>query len=154
MTGRPKRLPKGFKDPLPGVKMDNHKVTSNEDVQYNCIAYAAGVTDRAYWPNQPDYFWPPGIPNTPDLVAFIRLFESLGYQVTPEEGGAECAYVPGLEKVAIYTLDGQPTHAARQIGPNAWVSKLGPSFDIEHKLNAVSGGKYGEITVVMQRKKA
>jgi hypothetical protein len=128
----------------------SNDVTSEEDPDYNCIAFAAGIANRKLWPNfHPDFTWPAGIPRAETLDSFERLFESLGYARC--QGGA---YRDGFEKIAIYaTSTGRPTHAARQIGRGRWVSKLGVSWDIEHAENAVSGGLYGEIAIFMERRK-
>jgi hypothetical protein len=120
---------------------------SDIDTQYNCIAYAAGVTDKKWWPQfHPDYYWPPNAPRVNSLISFIAVFRELGYEVC-EDG----AYEVGFEKVAFYTRNGVPTHAARQIGPDRWESKLGNWYDIEHTTDAVSSGDYGRMDTFMKR---
>lgn len=153
MGQRPKHLKKNSDTVrwFPNLNKKNHDVTSDEDPRYNCIAFAAGITNRKFWPTfYPDYYWPPGIPKLEKIEAFIKLYESYGYSVITD--GTNGTYVPGVEKVAIFaTQDSIPKHAARQIGQDRWASKLGESFDIEHKQNAVSGGQYGFIVVYMRR---
>jgi hypothetical protein len=145
---RPKHL-----DPVtefPRLTKSSHRVTSDEDAQYNCIAYAAGITDKKFWPKwYPDYVWPPGLPKVETVIALEKFYETFGY-ARANNGD----YVHGVEKIAIYaTADGKPTHAARQVDDKTWTSKLGGSYDIEHSHNSVSGGTYGEITVYMARSK-
>src|SRR4051812_43732089 len=127
----PKQRPKHLKrsDAFPNLIKKAHDVTSDEDPDYNCIAFAYGITNRKYWPNfHPDFAWPDGIPKVETLHAFEKLFESIGYV-----RAADGKHVAGVEKVAIYTSsDGRPTHAARQIDSGRWASKLGVWYDIEH----------------------
>jgi hypothetical protein len=58
---------------------------------------------------------------------------------------------PGYEKVALFALAGVPKHAARQLPSGRWVSKLGPSEDIEHALHDLTGMVYGSVVLVMKR---
>ena len=52
------------------------------DGRYNCIAFAAGETERWWWPSERagDY-WPPDSPREETLGAFIAAFTSIGYVV-------------------------------------------------------------------------
>jgi hypothetical protein len=43
------------KDTFPNLTPSNHEKTSEHDVGYNCIAWAAGDTGN-WW--QPGFFWP------------------------------------------------------------------------------------------------
>jgi hypothetical protein len=59
---------------------------------------------------------------------------------------------PGFEKVALYAVGSEPTHAARQILNGRWVSKLGPQEDIEHGApDDLSGPCYGQVVRVLKR---
>lgn len=147
MPVRPKHLKKSSE--FPKLAKKKNKVTSDKDPDYNCIAFAAGVTDKKFWPvGYPDYIWPIGPFRPVTVASFEELYASYGY--TRANSGA---YVKGIEKIAIYaTPTGTPTHAARQIGPGKWASKLGDWYDIEHTIDAVSAGDYGEIAIYMQRK--
>jgi hypothetical protein len=58
---------------------------------------------------------------------------------------------PGFDKVAIYTLGGVPTHAARQLPSGRWTSKLGLRQDIEHELHNLDGDEYGQAELFMRR---
>jgi hypothetical protein len=79
----------------------------------------------------------------------VKAYETLGYE-TCANGDFEA----GCEKIAIFVgNNGEPTHAARQLGPNKWTSKLGGSWDIDHQLNAVAGGLYGTVAQYMHRPK-
>jgi hypothetical protein len=147
MATRPKHLK--THPSFPRLKKANNKVESDDDAAYNCIAFAAGFTDRKLWPwGYPDYVWPKNIPVGDHVDSFIKLFENYGYSETIEK-----IYVNGIDRIAIYAKNGKPKHAAIQSGPNKWKSKLGGWYDIEHSLDAISGGDYGEIAVFMERKK-
>jgi hypothetical protein len=106
-----------------------------------------------WWPVfRRDAYWPKGVSFGETLGTFVKAFETLSYTECPDG-----SFVEGMEKIALYTNDGtregRPTHAARQIGPGKWVSKLGDSYDIHHKQGAVSGGIYGDIAAFMHRPK-
>jgi hypothetical protein len=133
---------------FPNLNKKNHAVTSDETPLFNCIAYAFGDETRKYWPTfHPDFYWPNSIQKTESVLTFKQLFESVGY--------AECSdgsHEQGYEKVAIYCdQNGRPKHAARQFSDGRWKSKLGDWYDIEHQLNSVSGGEYGEVRVFLRR---
>ena len=65
--------------------------------------------------------------------------------------GANDAQESGIEKVAIYTLNGLPKHAARQLPSGAWSSKLGNHIDIEHSLEGLAGDLYGSVAHILSR---
>lgn len=113
---------------FPRLNTNNHDVTSPRTSEYNCIAWAVGKTDERWWPEIVDY-WPPNVPRTRTVAAFIAAFETLGYTVC-----ADGFLEPGYEKITIYAKQhGQvPTHAAKQLANGWWTSKLGDEEDIEH----------------------
>ena len=80
----------------------------------------------------------------------VDLFLAAGYELCGD-GNLE----DGYEKIAIYAKDGEPTHAARQLGDGRWTSKLGKYEDIEHdSLDALNGegfGEYGSVALFMVR---
>lgn len=143
---RPKHIKNHSK--IPSLNKRNNDVTSGIDAQYNCIAFAAGITNQKWWPTfQPDFYWPRNAPKVNSLNSFLVAFADLGYE--------ECDngdYESGYEKVAFYARNGVPTHAARQVGRDKWQSKLGNWYDIEHTKDAVSSGDYGKIEKYMRRK--
>ncbi|PWT78411.1 MAG: hypothetical protein C5B58_15330 [Acidobacteria bacterium] len=92
-------------------------------------------------------YWPVGVPRQLTLEVFKAAFATLGFEEC-HSGDLET----GVEKIAIYTLRGKPTHAARQLRDGRWVSKLGLEEDIEHQtVNGVSGDIYGCVAVYMKR---
>jgi hypothetical protein len=119
-------------------------LTYSEPPQRGLLSVASLLRTRKAGP---DHWWPPGVSRKGDPMAcLVALFESVGY-----EACADGAYVEGVEKIAIYAKPWGPTHAAKQIGPGKWASKLGNWYDIEHAEKAVSGGDYGEVVRYMER---
>lgn len=140
------------REDLPFLTPDNCEVTSECTPRYNCIAWAAGVTEEWWWPASKGY-WPSGAPRVATVEAFIRAFETLGYAKCGD-GLFDLEY----EKIAIYArnVNGipEPTHAARQLMNGRWTSKLGTAEDIEHEfVEDVNGPEYGEPVCFMRRPK-
>jgi hypothetical protein len=132
---------------FPNLTSENHRVTSERTTDYNCIAWAAGDDTQWWWPeDHQDIYWPEGVPRVEDMTTFAEAFATLDYTLC-EGGGLE----QGVEKVAIYAVDGVPSHAARQLPNGWWTSKLGQSFDVAHTLDAISGGAYGEAALFLGR---
>ncbi|MBE9475473.1 MAG: hypothetical protein IMY85_11340 [Chloroflexi bacterium] len=133
---------------FPKLKKGGYSVTSPAAIEYNCIAWAAGSTDRWWWPDAQNlYFWPSGATRTETIEAFIRTFETLGFTLC-QDG----EYETGFEKIAIYVdSKGKPTHAARQVTSGLWTSKLGEFVDIEHPIDGLDSSEYGLIAIIMKR---
>ena len=133
---------------FPNISMENSTKTSEVDRRYNCIAWAAGATKRFWWPG-PNSYWPSEVPREVSLASFVAAYETLGYQTADD-----FSFVDGIEKIAIYLLNGKPTHASRQLDSPRWTSKLGKNIDISHELNALNGPVYGRPEIAMQRSRA
>lgn len=132
---------------FPALRNEGFEETSPASEKYNCIAWAAGRPSQWWWPYQhPAYYWPEGHAHEVTLEAFIRAFVSLRYQQC-ENGELEA----GFEKVAIYAVEGKPTHAARQLGDGRWTSKLGKDIDITHTLRGLEGPVYGHVASYLKR---
>lgn len=137
---------------FPFLSNTNWEITSPEDIKYNCIAWAAGDNTRWWWPSDFGY-WPENIPRQETMDAFIRVYESIGFQVCINHNLER-----GYEKIAIYVdEDGKPTHAARQKTNGMWTSKLGQLHDIEHNLFSLNNSpshlsNYGEPKIFMKRR--
>jgi hypothetical protein len=133
---------------FPRLRSNPFYITSPETKQYNCIAWAAGVIDRWWWPGlKPFAYWPPGVPTRLHLDSFVAAFNSLGYEVC--DNGA---HEPGFEKVALFVdSNGVPTHAARELASGRWTSKLGPWEDIDHTIFGLEVGPYGTATQYLKR---
>lgn len=139
-----------IEDLFPNLRRDSYLIASPETINYNCIAWAAGNSEKWWWPDlQNQYFWPLKIPREETLEAFVKVYEILGYTICQDS-----EYENGFEKIAIYVDSiGRPTHAARQLSSVRWTSKLGRLEDIEHTLDALTGSKYGYVGVIMKRSK-
>ena len=138
---------------FPNLTSGNSRKTSEASNDYNCIAWAADDATRFWWPDENGFgYWPEGnnIPREVSLSAFIAAYESIGYAVC-DDGKVESAF----EKIAIYTKENRPTHAARQLPSGKWTSKLGTYIDIEHaSLNDVSGNSYGTVSCFLKRQRS
>ncbi len=147
------RLAPNREGAFPLLFQEGYDGISAESWIYNCIAFAADRDDRWWWPDPYGVgFWPDGVPREVKMEAFLKAYESIGYEVCAD-GQAEAGY----EKIAIYEKDGKPTHAAKQTPNGKWKSKLGPWEDIEHNtLRAVETwagvGLYGKASRYMRRK--
>jgi len=133
----------------PNLVAEGYSVVSEETWQYNCIAFAADIQGEWWWPDpHGDARWPDGVQREERLQCFAEAYGTIGYQIC-EHGNLESGY----EKIAIYTLNGIPTHAAKQLPDGRWKSKLGAWEDIEHEtLRAVEEYIYGEATLYLKRK--
>ena len=128
---------------------ENIRITSAEDEGYNCFAWAVGDTSHWIDPTDPNT-WPGDISNENTVPALFELFAKAGYQPC-QDGSLE----DGYEKIVIYALDGEPTHAARQLRNGLWTSKLGKHEDIDHatpeELQGDEWDQYGRISGFMSR---
>ncbi|NEP35633.1 MULTISPECIES: hypothetical protein [unclassified Moorena] len=126
----------------PNLASTNYHITS-------AVAWAAEDTQRWWWPDpMKESYWPVNVPRVETLLAFIKAFETLGYVICETPDLEE-----NYQKIAIYMLNGQPTHVARQLLNGKWTSKLGQDEDIEHDtLEGLTGERYGQVAQVMKRK--
>jgi hypothetical protein len=139
-----------LEEAFPGLTEGSYQVTSPQDANYNCVAWAVGDTSRFWYEiNAKGYYWPPGTGSADTIDGWKRVFEIHGYK---EAGTSQ--FDPAFEKVAIYVdPDGLPSHVARQTDSRSWASKLGKGCDIEHaSLDALEGHEYGKVAVIMQRR--
>ncbi|MEO5774348.1 MAG: hypothetical protein ABIQ32_09565 [Sphingomicrobium sp.] len=101
------------------------------------------MNHQFWWPG---VFWPKSVGKQETRENFVKAFGTKGYRVCdgpdPEEG---------YEKIALYELDGVPTHAAKLLPDGRWSSKLGSSNDIAHTLEALNGDQYGEPVLFLKR---
>ncbi len=147
---------KGF----PKLQYDEHfEITSPEDCNYNCIAWAYQIKNRWMWPpaGNPLYkggldavtYWPNDEAQEPDVKEFIKAFEQKGYRVCDDS-----EFENGYRKIALYIIPGttECTHAARQLSSGYWTSKLGESYDIQHGTPYTLEGRiYGSVYCIMKK---
>lgn len=130
---------------FPYLKQTGYKLTSPASIDYNCFAWAAGDNKRCWDPFS--YYWPGGLPREHSLATFIKLYESLGYEVCSNH-----QLETGYEKIALYVDDqGLPSHAAKQLRSGLWSSKLGQNKDIQHKLDGLMGTVYGKVAKILKK---
>jgi hypothetical protein len=138
---------------FPNLRILGFKRTS-EPAYYNCIAYAVGDFKRKWWPG--DYspfwsvdYWPKDIQKEETVGAFTLALATVGYSVCnnadPESG---------IEKIAIYALNGVVKHAALQQEDGTWRSKLGSDEDIDHTLDGLEGPAYGNVVAYLYRSRS
>ena len=141
---------------FPKLKHDKYfKLTSKQDIKYNCIAWAALYDDRWMWPpggytlDGVTYIWPKHVDKNDKLETFIEVFNELGYEVCQD-----AKYEDGYRKIALYQQDnGNCTHASRQRSNGLWTSKLGKEHDIEHGTpESIEGDIYGKVACIMKKK--
>ena len=136
-----------LEDVFPGLRGQPYRIQSPRDDRYNCIAFAAGDDRNWWWPDAAgEDTWPAGVARTETVDAFRDAFATLGYVVCAGD-----QLEPGYEKVVLFALIGVPKHAARQLPSGRWISKLGPSEDIEHGLHDLTGSVYGAVVLVLKR---
>ncbi len=138
---------------FPGLNEISCRITSPLDKRYNCTAWAAGMTNRNWWPDPWGIgYWPPDAPRVATIGAFVKAYETLGYALCSDDSSET-----GIEKIAIFGIRGfsgeiVPTHAARQLESGDWTSKLGDFEDIAHvTVDAVAGSIYGDRICCMAR---
>jgi len=132
----------------------DHDRVSPQTEDYNCIAWAAGDSQKPWWPAKDlRYFWPAHLPREDylqeTLENFLRAFECLGYSRCRSSKLEQ-----GVQKVAIFVGPANnPLHAARQLESGMWVSKCGDLEDIEHKtLSSMEGRHYGKAVAFLRRR--
>lgn len=132
---------------FPNLERTAYEVTSEETVDYNCFAFAAGEEDCRWDPIDPDGYWPDGVPRELTLEAFIQAYQTIGYECCDNRD-----LEPGFEKIAIYTYKREPQHAARQEEDGMWKSKLGDWEDIKHELEGLENPNYyGVVEQILKR---
>lgn len=93
-------------------------------------------------------------PEFPKLVEEFPKLAKEGYDVTsPPSRFYNCiSWAAGYDKIAIYGVsEDDAKHAAKQIGPNQWSSKVGDLEDITHTLEGLVGDQYGMVMRFMRR---
>ena len=145
--------PMWIDDQFPRLASEGYQVTSEPSPDYNCIAYAAGYTDR-WWAHvdgpEDEYYWPGYASRTPFIHSLVEVFAGLGYEPS-ENADQEARYT----KVALYVNEqGKWTHAAVQLTDGTWSSKLGPDEDIRHRTpESLTGASYGTVHCIMRRRR-
>jgi len=147
---------------FPGLKNDKFFKIEDSSPNYNCIAWAAHVTD-CWWDKLPHgnrpsirfdgvkVDWPFDVDFEFSTRVLIEIFTQLSFVIC-EDG----EYEDGFKKVVIYEKDAEATHMARQLtnstNKGIWTSKLGGWFRITHESPlTIEGNAYGVATIFMKK---
>ncbi|MEZ4858537.1 MAG: hypothetical protein R2781_06975 [Flavobacteriaceae bacterium] len=147
---------------FPLLMEDSNFEIVDSSPNYNCIAWAANVTDM-WWDKLPINLrpairfdgvkvdWPFNAPDEFSTKALLHIFTSLKFEVCSNGD-----YEAGFKKVVIYEKNGAATHMARQltngINKGIWSSKLGSSYRVLHSTpeNLISI-HYGEPKIYLKK---
>ncbi|MER8661888.1 hypothetical protein NKH34_12180 [Mesorhizobium sp. M1148] len=132
---------------FPNLKNEYYNRTSDPTFNYNCFAWAAGISN-ARWDPAPMFncWWPPNLERKATKKTIKKLYELAGFNVC-KNGDPEVGY----EKIAIYFVGDKASHAARLLPDGYWTSKIGDADDISHTLKGLEGTRYGEVRIYMHR---
>jgi hypothetical protein len=136
---------------FPALSAIGYDPTSDEDIKYNCIAWAVGETHRR-WDPAVGYHWPRGIDRNDHVDTLVEVFKSIGYKTVKKVTKKSVSLQRGVEKVAIFANGNEGTHACRQLSNGKWASKLGDFEDIEHNELAGFETCYGNAVYMMQKR--
>jgi hypothetical protein len=120
---------------------------SDEDFNYNCLAFALG--DQSNWWEPPKglgQYWPPGFSEDVTVPTVELIIKTHGFTVE-----TEIRSTPGTDAIAIFAEGNEWTHFAK-FSNGSWSSKLGDGHDVigvspEH----LEGPLYGKIIKVLCR---
>ena len=133
---------------FPNLAGSGYETTGQPSIEYNCIAWALGISSQRWDCDRPGSYWPPGLPWDNRVETLMRLFAREGFSVCDDD-----ALEPDYEKIVLYAFVGQFTHAARQLEDGRWTSKVGSLETITHPSPAnLSGGIYGFVHCIMRRR--
>lgn len=131
---------------LIGVNYD----LSDEDFNYNCLAYALG--DQSNWwepPKSPGQYWPPGFPEDVSVKTVESIIRTHGFTVDATDSKAKL----DTDAIAIYAEGNEWTHFAK-FSSGLWSSKLGEGHDVAGvTLEHLEGLIYGTVVKILRRPK-
>ena len=133
---------------FPKLKNEDYNIVGDYSDKYNCIAYAAGDTNRSWSITQGNYYWPDYATRTRSIESLKQVFVGIGYEQCNDN-----KIENGYKKIALYESEEGWTHAAIQMPNGYWRSKLGDGPIIEHKNpQSLSNKEYGKPTIYMKIK--
>ena len=143
---------------FPALQFDpNFLPTSEQDLRFNCIAWAMRLNDRWVCESEDSSSWWPVKNSTEHGTrdALISAFQSVGFRKCPDG-----YFSRHYDIVALYynPVSSEWTHAARLVAPGEFHSKMGQYWDIHHSggnylNNPLSNSNYGIIYQYMCRHK-
>lgn len=124
-------------------------VRSDEDFNYNCLAFAVGDYNNWWEPGVMGFYWPPGFPEDTTVETVSAILAVHGFVI-------ECtdAYTLSTESIAIFAEGDTWTHFAK-FSNGEWLSKLGEDHDVAHpRLEDLEGErpKYGRLVKILSKK--
>ena len=134
----------------PRLATEGFTPRSPKTPKYNCIAWAAGESHR-WWSPMIGYYWPPIVPRTNSVEAYVQAFGTIGYIPCDDNERFAPLHEADHIRIALYALNGVPKHAARQIDVQIWTSKMGSNIDIEHTLTGLEGPFYGTVQKILKK---
>jgi hypothetical protein len=148
-TNPPRRPANWFAENLPNLHEGDCTLTSRCTYDYNCVGFVVG--DFRWWHPEDleSHYWPDGIERDPRKWAhlYVTALETERFEPLDSVPKFDAAY----ENIVIFHKGGQFSHVALQVGESRWRSKLGCYEDLEHPLDAVLRGKYGQVFRYMRR---
>jgi len=127
-----------------------YRKTSDQTLDYNCLAWAFGDTTKWWDPSKrvAGYWWFPGVDREWTIEAITKILVIHSYKNADHN-----EYEEGFEKICFYLdEDKVPTHFARQLKSGKWTSKIGSLSDIEHDtLESLEGDLYGRAMLTFKR---
>ena len=122
---------------------------SDEDFNYNCLAYALG--DSSQWwepPRGPGQYWPDGFPPDVTVKTVEDIIRLHGFTIELEDSEN-----PDTDAIAIFAIGAEWTHFAK-FSDGAWKSKLGTGHDVSGvSLKDLMIPDYGKVVKVLSRPK-
>lgn len=135
---------------------DYNLIPNSDNSEFNCISYSIGIKDKWSWPydvntqyiREYNVYWP--VKNEISKDAFDEFYEYHGFE---KMSLLDFSYDPRYIKVALYTKNGIPKHAAIQKDKIFWESKIGEYGIIKHDLFEIESSSYGELTQIYRKLK-
>lgn len=152
-------LPESYYNTFPNLSQDA-VVVGPPDIHYNCIAYSINCTKLFIQPIEKRFqpvkhnldgtidFWPTELECSWELSNILKFYRMFKYELHENDN-----YTMKFRKIALFCNPNtnDVTHAALQIGPNIWRSKLGPATLLQHQLYDIEGEIYGEVRCFVRR---
>jgi hypothetical protein len=139
---------------FPSLTSDNHQETSDEDFNYNCLAFVLGDFNNWWQPPEefekhshaPGIYWPPGFPTDSTLETVTAIIRLHGYTVEIDRDSE-----PSAPAIAIFASGDEWAHFAKY-SDGHWYSKVGRDHDISHSsLILLEGPDYGKVVRILSR---
>jgi hypothetical protein len=120
---------------------------SDENFDYNCLAYALG-DEKRWWepPNGFEKYWPDGFNADTTVATAESIIRVSGFIVELQPSAT-----PKTHAVAIYAQGNDWTHFAK-FSEGKWSSKLGEGHDVQDiQLQDLEGLIYGKVLKILAR---